>query len=502
MDAVGNLYPTGAHMTNAFDKNLQALEALFKSNDLAQRLVDTRIAVILPQSNPPKAALLLAEFLVDCVARLWPNIDFAGSGAEDLIEHAREAAKSGGGIATGFSAQWNPPYACVVTIGCDAPSDVNPTVRVGADGWTATIGIHASCSDSPNPTGPAFAAALGGAQVFFHVFRDELRDTGAREIENCTFDVRSICSAPDLDVTDLHLRHTTFVGTGAVTHGLMGVLERWPFPVTGDARLVDADSYGNSNGQRYAFMRSSNAGQPKVEAVHARLAIAHPDLRVEPYPEDLNTHCARHGYPDGEARYVVGLDSAESRRHVALKYPGHCVNMWTEGVRIGAARYSPGDNSACLGCDYLEDVSKSHDEVAEVHQITGLLPPVVRELLDSARGLTQAEANIVSTATGLPVDRVVGEPLRSVLPLACAIGKLPVAKNGELADVPFAFSSLMAGVAGFMMLLRDVTCPLSQSEGWTEHIFKQPQPTMWTQRVARLECACCAPSRELKSVPG
>jgi hypothetical protein len=502
MDVVGNLYSTGAHMTNAFDKNVQALEALFKSKDLAQRLLDTRIAIVLPQSAPTKSALLLAEFLVDCVARLWPNIDFAGYGTEHLIEGAKEAAKSGGGIATGFSAQWNPPYACVVTIGCDAPGDVNPIVRVGADGWTAAIGDHAICSDSTNPTGPAFAAALGSAQVFFHVFRDELRDTGAREIESCTFDVRTICNAPDLDVTDLHLRHTTFVGTGAVTHGLMGVLERWPFTVTGDARLVDADSYGDSNGQRYAFMRSENAGRSKVESIRARLAIAHPGLHVEPYPEDLNTHCARHGYPNDKARFVVGLDSAESRRHAALKYPGHCVNMWTEGVRIGAARYTPGDGSACLGCDYLEDVSKSHDEVAEVHQITGLLPQVVRELLDSARGLTQAEANTVSTATGLLADRVVGEPLRSVLPLACATGRLPVAKNGELADVPFAFSSLMAGVAGFLMLLRDVTGQFSQSEGWTEHVFKPPLSTMWNRRIARLECACCAPARELESVPG
>lgn len=68
MDAVGNIYSTGAHMTSAFDKNLQALESLFKSKDLAQRLVDTRIAIVMPPSHPPKAASLLSEFLVDCLA--------------------------------------------------------------------------------------------------------------------------------------------------------------------------------------------------------------------------------------------------------------------------------------------------------------------------------------------------------------------------------------------------------------------------------------------------
>ncbi|WP_028731322.1 ThiF family adenylyltransferase [Pandoraea sp. E26] len=488
-------------MTQAFDKNVQALESLFKSKDLALRLAGTRIAVVMPPSQASKAALLLADFLVDCLARLWPQIDFVGEGNEQLVERAVGVARSGGGVTTGFTSQWSPPYACVIAVGCDAPSQVSPTVRIGADGWGATIGENASCGDSANPTGPAFAAALGAAQLFLQVFKLELRDTGACEIESCVFDVRTICSAPGLEVTDLHLSHTTFVGVGAVTHGLMGVLERWPFPVTGDARLVDADSYSASNGQRYAFMSSDNAGKLKVEAVRARLAAVHPNLRLESYAEDLNTHCASHGYPNGEARYVVGLDSAESRRHAALKYPGHCVNMWTEGVRIGAARYFPTDESACLGCDYLEDVSKLHDEVAEVHQITGLAPHVVRELLDSARGLTQAEATTVSATAGLPIDRVVGEPLRSVLPLACAIGKLQVAKSGELADVPFAFSSLMAGVAGFVMLLRDVTGPFDRSEGWTEHVFKPPHQLMWTRRIARLECACCAPVNAAESEP-
>ena len=348
MGTVGNFRSIGAKMINALDKNLQALEALFKSKALAQRLHDTRIAVVMPESPAPKAASLLVEFLVDSLARLWPNIDFFGDSDEELVARAIAAAASGGAATSGFSAQWTPPYACVITVGCEAPGEAKSVVRVGADEWTADIGSNAICGNSANPTGPAFAAALGAAQAFFQIFRTELQDTGAREIESCTFDVRTICNAPDLNVTDLHLPHTTFIGIGAVTHGLMGVLERWPFSVTGNACLVDADLYGNSNGQRYAFMCSENSGQSKAESVSLRLKKAHPDLQALPYQEDLNMHCARHGYPNDESRYIVGLDSAESRRHAALKYPGHCVNMWTEGVRIGAARYAPGEDSACF----------------------------------------------------------------------------------------------------------------------------------------------------------
>ncbi|MHB9835135.1 ThiF family adenylyltransferase [Paraburkholderia terrae] len=485
-------------MTGALEKNRQALFAMFKSDQLVQRLEQTRIAIVLPASRTA-AARLLSEFLVDSLARLWPNIDIQGAEAQTLVDIAVAAGASGGVVTTGYVERWQPPYDCVIAIGCDAPVGAAPAICVGADGWLAEIGDDAVCSDDANPIGPAFAAALAGAQTFLHVFRDELRDTGASEIADGKFDAREVCGCADLEVSDLHFRDVHFIGVGAVTHGLLALLNRWPRNITGEISLVDADAYGTSNGQRYSFLRASDVGNSKVDTVAEAMRKRHVELTLHPFRTDLNSYCAAQGYPEEDTRYVVGLDSAESRRQAALKYPGHCVNMWTEGVRIGAGRFFPAAGGACLGCDYLEDVSKPFDQVTEVHRTTQLRPDVVRDLLDSARGLAVDEAAIVANATGLPLASIVGEPLRSVLPMVCSTVPLQLQPGAELTDVPFAFASLMAGIAGFLMLLRDMATPSTASEGWTQHLFKPPKPSMHRHLAAQARCPCCQPVRELSS---
>lgn len=62
--------------------------------------------------------------------------------------------------------------------------------------------------------------------------------------------------------------------------------------VSGVLHLVDQDKYGDSNGQRYAFMRQNNVGTPKVEAVKERLDAVHPNSSVKAHPVDLNGYCA------------------------------------------------------------------------------------------------------------------------------------------------------------------------------------------------------------------
>lgn len=71
------------------------------------------------------------------------------------------------------------------------------------------------------------------------------------------------------------------------------------------------------------------------------------------------------------------------------------------------------------------------------------------------------------------------------------LGRVQIGENDESVDVPFAFASLFAGIAGFMMLLKDIM-GTSPSEGWTQHVFKVPTPHMHSLRHPRLECVCCA----------
>ena len=499
MDAEGSDGKAGGVMSEATEKNIQAMRALLGDTTLSQRLNATRIAVVTPPDELSESGKLVAIALADVLARLWPNIDFSGAGAELQLAGAVNATTSGGGIGDGMRIQWMPPYDCIVAIGCDFQEIACPVLQVGADGWTVSFGPGARCGSSSNPIGPAFAAAIAGAQVFHRVFESELSGLGAVHIEMFSIDIRTLFDASYLDVVPLDLAETHVFGVGAVTHGLAWLLEHWPQPVRGQLHLVDQDKYGKSNGQRYAFMRPQDVGVDKVDAVGVRIRSAHPGLVVSPHVLDLNTYCSTRGYENPLRRIITGLDSAEARRHAALKLPEHVINMWTEGVRIGAGRYLPENENACLACDYLEDTSIPLDEVAQLFQQTGIRPDHIRSLLDSGRGLNEQEAVSIAARWSVQPSEFVGQPLRSVMPALCATGRLKLPNNAEAVDVPFAFSSLLAGISGFMMLLKDYFNRTNMSCGWTQHIFKKPTSHMHSLRYARAECVCCTEVKNIRA---
>lgn len=483
-------------MTAAEEKNALALKALFGNDALADRLTSTRIAVVLPTEALSASGRLLANVLSDVLARLWPCINFHGAEADRMLAVALSAAQSGGGNGNGLQVLWAPPYDIVVAVGCDAPAGAGYTLRVGADGWHSAIGADAKCGNSLNPVGPAFAGAMAGAQVFHRVFQSELAGMATEPFDSCHVDVRQLFAAAELELTNLDLGETHAFGVGAVTHGLMWMIEHWPARVSGALSLVDQDKYGSSNGQRYAFMCLGDAGRMKVAAMKNRLETAHPQLTVTDHPTDLNRYCANRGFDRPLHRVIAGLDSAEARRHVALKLPERTVNMWTAGERIGAGRYLPGHGGACLACDYLEKVNTQLDEVAELFQQTSIRPDIIRSLLDSGRGLSVEEAATIASRWGTPADKFVGQPLRSVMPALCATGRLQMPNNPEVVDVPFAFASLFAGISGFMMLLKDLKGD-DPSEGWTQHIFKRPTPLLLRALHTRSECVCCSTLSDL-----
>lgn len=485
---------------SAQEKNRQALVSLLGSDALAYKLINTRLALVLPEDATPDSAVLLAKVLADALGRLWPNIDYMGEHAHVAMSAGQSAAESGGAPTEGHKFAWAPPYDLVISIGQMPPPSESPTLQVGANDWHVQFGEGASCGESRNPVGPAFAAGLAAAQVFSIRFASELAGEGCRSLDGWSTDVRALFHAQGLQCDAIHFDETHVFGVGAVTHGLAWMIEQWPRPVSGALHLVDGDPYGAGNGQRYAFMKPNSAGTSKVEAVAARLA-KHPALSVTPHRVDMNTYCQERGYDKALLRIVAGLDSAEARRQAALKLPDSAINMWTSGSRIGAGQYIPGSQRGCLACAYPESMDSPKDEVGRLSDQTGLLPDLVRELLDSARPLTAAEAQKVSQAKGVSAEQIVGEPLRSVLPVLCATGKVPVNDAKEDVDVPFAFSSLLAGVAGFVMLLRDVQLRQEVSESWNQHVFKIPSPLMMKRDGLHDRCVRCNVVGLLELIP-
>jgi hypothetical protein len=478
-------------MSTAFEKNVDALQALFGARALAQRLSATRIAIRAARSSMEPSGKLLRAFLVDSLARLWPNIDFSGPNSEMDMAFALNAADSGDLPGGGFREAWEPPYDVVLDIGePDARWTECRTLQLGADGWLSKIGPQALCGPSRNPVGPAYCGAMAAAQVFLHVFREELADTEPEHLQEWTFDTRTICGGHDLELAPLDFSETHILGCGAVTHGLTAVLEFWPAELIGQLNLVDPDKYTATNGQRYAQMWRSSAGRWKVDQLASRLESRRPNLRVQSHRTDLNSYCQNRGFDSPLYRVITGLDSEEARRHAGLKLPIHAVNMWTAGHRIGAGRYTSGPDAACLVCEYPERLAGTIDETALLHTQTGLRPDVIRELLDSSRALTESEAALISAARSVPREALEGLPLRSALPVLCATGSVVMKESQERADVPFAFSSLLAGVAGFVMLLKDLQSS-GVSEGWVQNVLLAPNENQWALRPRKSDCVCC-----------
>lgn len=475
---------------SAPEKNRQALVALFGSDGLAAKLAGKRIALALPSAQTPTSAILLAEVLSDTLSRLWPNIDFTGEYSAHALRVGHDAAQSGGARTDGLRLAWEPPYDLVVSIGQPAPHPGMPFIQVGGNNWQVQFGKDAACGDSKNPVGPAFAAGLAAAQVFATCFASELSDAGAKPLGNWSADVRELFNAQDLELRDIDLQETHVFGVGAVTHGMAWLLEKWPREVKGRLHLVDGDNYGVGNGQRYAFMTPQSDGSSKVQAIAQRLS-RHAQLTVTPHHQDMNAYCQSHGYEQPLMRVITGLDSEEARRQAGLKSPTKAINMWTSGSYIGAGQYVPDQQHGCLVCAYPEPVSDPMDEVARFHQQTGLNPETVRELLSSSRALTSEEAQRVAQTKGIPVGQIQGEPLRSVLPVLCATGKVSIGDAKAAVDVPFSFSSLLAGVSGFIMLLRDVQLKLAVSDSWTQHVFKIPAVTMMRPLKRLPNCVHC-----------
>ena len=111
--------------------------------------------------------------------------------------------------------------------------------------------------------------------------------------------------------------------------------------------------------------------------------------------------------------------------------------MWTSGHYIGAGQYVPGDGRGCLVCAYPESVEAELDEVNLFHHQTGLYPDVVRELLDSARGLTPEEAQTVSQAKACRQSESLVSRFARSFQVLCATGKVSLEQAKKTVDVPF-----------------------------------------------------------------
>lgn len=458
-------------MSDAHAKNVSALQGLGPSESLADRLSNARIGVW-SAGSPTGSLGLMAEAVGDLLGRQWNCIDVAGPMSDIVVASAASSSASGERDVQ-IAQRWAPPYDALVQVGA---SSANGTVSIVPMGWDVEAGGAAVGADD-NPVGAAAAAALAAIDCFEQVFAAETASRSSRMASGWRWSAWNL-GAPEQSPPPgpLHFADVCVAGVGAVTHGLLWILERWPAPITGTLHLIDPDRYDPSNGQRYVGMRADDLGAWKAEAARDRIKLAHPELDVQAYNVGMNEYVASLR-PDAHLPLVVaGLDSKDARRQLAAKLPRRVVNMWTEREHLGASRHGIGDGWRCLYCAYPDDVTEVPDELVLLVGETGILPRRVRELLDSGAGITAEDAAAVSGRSGVPVEQLVGRPLRSVHAQLCATGAIQSVTTSEEVTVPFPFSSLLAGIVGWSELVREIEGISSDPYSWTIDVFHLPKP--------------------------
>ena len=484
-------------VSEALEKNRRALLRAGGDGARPELIGTARIGVWAGGDARLRQGRLLAEALGDLLGRFWRNIDVGGRGRDAVFDAAAASARACGSDSQ-VRRTWHPPYNFAIGIGADAPpGSAADGVAVWADGWRSGAGSQASLGVGANPVGPLVAAALASAEAVKSVFSIGAARGAERLPASYEWDAREGTGEadPGEDGTGLDLGVVHMFGVGAVSHAMLWALARWPGGVAGTLHLVDPDAYDAGNPQRYMGTTAKDIGRPKAPTVADRLRRACPSLDVRAHETDMNSYFGDTG--DFHVRTAVcGLDSAEARRQLGLKLPCRIVNMWTSGFHAGASTFSFGGDWPCIHCAYPEPTGTEPSEVALIQNAIGLEPSRIRELLGSGRRIDEKDAEIIAGATGMPADEVPLKPIRGVRADMCATGRIaaPGGREEEEADVPLAFSSAMAGAAGFTELLLAARSVQREPGQFQASVLTYPTRHSWKRRARNAGCHLCTES--------
>jgi hypothetical protein len=150
---------------------------------------------------------------------------------------------------------------------------------------------------------------------------------------------------------------------------------------------------------------------------------------------------------------LLALDSARVRRYAQASLPRWVSNAWTQIGDLGVSNHDF-LNGACVNCLYLPAAALDNEDqlMANSFGVPDKLQQV-RTLLHSAGGVPQDLLESISTAKGIPWDRLspfLGRPIRALYVEGfCGGAVIPLGSTGmprQDVHVPLAHQSAMAGV--------------------------------------------------------
>lgn len=378
------------------------------TDDLADLLLDLVVHVrIASDIRSDPAALVGAQLLVNLLSRLYPRLRLSCPQVlkQSLLANARRT---------------NPQIEVVDDPGAGRelsvafggePDEVDADVHVTASGWLVIIDGGSTGGDAaagPVMRRPAnslawqVAACLTSAELFRAAFSDVLGRharrcrqpgqfnllNGSQSDADCLTDLRGVA------LPDLHL-----AGGGAI--GQAALLALRDSGVRAKVTVVDPETVGVSNLQRYVLSNLPDVGRLKVDVVVNSMAGGGVDIVpvATVWGQDSRSAPRR-------PVVLAALDSARDRLGVAAGLHNRVYNAWTQPADLGWSRHERFGTDPCLACLYLP---------------TGPRPSEDEQI---AAALGQHRLRVLSYfVTDVPV----GEPL----PLIPAVGDVPPPPDTE-----------------------------------------------------------------------
>lgn len=335
---------------------------------LLAALDDPTIRVVLDGPDPPGEHQLVAEALVDLLARVFPRIDIA---CADGIEVAVQLPPSGAG-SLGERLEQTRRHGAIdplpvgdasFTIAIGTGATARADLWVDASGWQSYIGrvpsqlVHPAAD--PAAVGPLAVACRAAARTFTVVTSEVFG--GATDFAD-----RSYASALTFGASDRPLEEpavppagplqAVLVGAGSIGGAAVYTLARTS-GLEGELDIVDPQTLEDHNFDRaiLATREVVAAGAVKTTVAREALAALAPDLRVRGWQQTLAEFLADRPRTQTLPLTLCAVDSAGARRAVQDCLPLELINAACRQTEVQVSRHIT-DVGPCVYCLHMPDV--------------------------------------------------------------------------------------------------------------------------------------------------
>lgn len=442
-------------LANFFDKSALAASYVLSNydrSDFERRLGESNVEIVYDyaaiNSNEGKATL---EMTIKLLARMYPNLIITGIGID--VDTYRVQLE---GMAQGINPHIhlsNDQPTVSVCIGNTAIERDVPVFYIGSDNWAINFSDAKPVGSglSENPFAAGAVACYGAANIFRHVFKDQLK--------NSQYDTDFSLSLLDYELKErsgsdnassigkkkICLKETALIGLGAIGNGTIWALSKIAL-LEGTVYLIDPEEVELSNLQRYVLTDQGDIGKHKTDLVMTQLENSR--LTLVPHRGDWADLLNNRGNWKVDM-VLVAVDSAGHRISIQASLPKHIINAWTQSDDLGISRHFDFEKDACLGCLYppaagiksesllmAESFGLPHEEV------------LIRQMLYNNDTIDEKWISKIAEAKSMPLEALVPYVNAHVRDFYSKVvcGGIMLGEVNKQAETPMAFQSALAGI--------------------------------------------------------